>query len=126
MQKRELCVLVVEDEEAVRKMHARKLHSFGIITVEAVNGRDALNLIESGHVYDAILTDNRMPLMTGRELITKLRDEVKGHYEEVPIVMVSSDDLAEFCKENGVRFVLKPCGSEDVGAAMLGAVAHLT
>ncbi|MGH2700104.1 MAG: ATP-binding protein [Actinomycetota bacterium] len=62
-------ILVVEDEEAVRRLVGRILKGRGYRVVEAQSGAHALaelNAIEGG--VDLLLTDVRMPGMSGREL----------------------------------------------------------
>ena len=62
-------VLVVDDEEAVRRLAVRMLTWTGYQAIEARHGREALAAIEqhSGPVH-LVLTDIKMPGMNGREL----------------------------------------------------------
>jgi CheY-like chemotaxis protein len=63
------CILVVEDEEAVRRLVGRILTGRGYQVIEADSGTEALAQLElvDGRV-DLLLTDMRMPGMSGREL----------------------------------------------------------
>ena len=77
-------VLVVEDEDAVRKLAERILQSAGYRVLTAAGGRDALLLCEryEGRI-DLLLTDVVMPKMSGRELwehLVKLRPTLKVLY----------------------------------------------
>ena len=62
-------VLVVDDEEPVRRLAVRMLTWAGYEAIEARHGREALDAIEghSGPVH-LVLTDIKMPGMNGREL----------------------------------------------------------
>jgi PAS domain S-box-containing protein len=67
-------VLVVEDQDSVRKLAVRMLSRFGYRILEAAQGDQALLLAEShpGPIH-LLLTDVVMPGMTGRELADHLR-----------------------------------------------------
>src|SRR5206468_2922158 len=68
-------VLVVDDEEAVRRLAVRMLTWTGYQAIEARHGREALAAIEqhSGPVH-LVLTDIKMPGMSGRELGHQVED----------------------------------------------------
>jgi PAS domain S-box-containing protein len=72
-------VLVVEDEEEVRKVVVRTLGEHGYTVLEAVNGREALAIAaERRGGIDLVLTDVVMPEMKGGELAEHLRREHPG------------------------------------------------
>ena len=77
-------VLVVEDEDAVRKLSERILRNAGYKVLAAASGGDALVLCEKQHeTIDLLLTDVVMPQMSGRELaerLTKLFPRLKVLY----------------------------------------------
>lgn len=64
-------VLVVDDEEPVRTSVAEILRSAGYSVAEAVDGQDALEMLESGSV-SVLLLDIRMPRRTGIEVLQAL------------------------------------------------------
>jgi CheY-like chemotaxis protein len=64
-------VLVVDDEEPVRTSVAEILRAAGYSVVEAADGQDALDLLESGSVT-VMLLDIRMPRRTGIEVLQAL------------------------------------------------------
>lgn len=64
-------VLVVDDEEPIRTSVAEILRSAGYSVAEAVDGQDALDLLESGSV-SVLLLDIRMPRRTGIEVLQAL------------------------------------------------------
>ncbi len=65
-------ILVVEDEEAVRRAARRILVKKGYTVVEAVDGNDALDMMDTHARIDLLLTDLVMPGMGGRELVRAL------------------------------------------------------
>ena len=64
-------VLVADDEEPVRTSVAEILRSAGYSVLEAVDGQDALDVLESGRV-SVLLLDIRMPRRTGIEVLQAL------------------------------------------------------
>jgi CheY-like chemotaxis protein len=67
-------ILLVEDEEAVRRIAARTLSGRGYVVLEAGNGADALELVERNAAIDLVVTDVVMPLLGGRELGERLAE----------------------------------------------------
>jgi two-component system cell cycle sensor histidine kinase/response regulator CckA len=68
-------ILVVEDEETLRQAIAESLTILGYQVLEAIDGVDALRVLElrSGGI-DLLLSDAVMPRMGGLELIRRVRD----------------------------------------------------
>ena len=67
-------ILIVEDEEALRRIAERILQAAGYTTVSACDGREALALLTSAAVpVDLLLTDVVMPGMSGHELASHLK-----------------------------------------------------
>jgi len=67
-------ILVVEDDEGVRKVLSRMLNKYGYQTIEARDGNEALSLIQESdfNSIDLLLTDIVMPGMNGFELAEKI------------------------------------------------------
>jgi two-component system cell cycle sensor histidine kinase/response regulator CckA len=61
-------ILLVEDDELVRRTAARALRSNGYTVLEASGGESALRMLVGGNRVDLLLTDVVMPGMDGREL----------------------------------------------------------
>jgi PAS domain S-box-containing protein len=69
-------ILLVEDEEAVRRLARRVLEGVGYRVLEAANGMEALQLIRRWQGdLDLVITDVIMPGMSGQELSAQLRRE---------------------------------------------------
>jgi two-component system, cell cycle sensor histidine kinase and response regulator CckA len=66
-------ILLVEDDEAVRRLARYALQAQGYLVHEAANGKEALEVYDAlGQPVDILLTDVIMPLMNGRELAEQL------------------------------------------------------
>lgn len=73
-------ILVVEDEERVRRMSIAALQDLGYTVHEAVSGEDALRIVQTLPRLDLLFTDVVMPGMTGRKLaqrVHELRPDVR-------------------------------------------------
>ena len=62
-------VLLVDDEEMVRRCTARTLTDFEVVSVGS--GADALEILENDCDFDAVLSDVMMPRMSGPELYAR-------------------------------------------------------
>jgi DNA-binding response OmpR family regulator len=88
-------ILLVDDELRAREFHAGALIRAGYDVNTAKDGADAwnaLNLVS----YDLLITDNRMPRVTGLELIKKLRSEDMM----LPVILASGTVPAEELKRH--------------------------
>jgi CheY-like chemotaxis protein len=84
-------VLLVEDEADVRRYFVRALANLqpGLEIVEAADGREALDYFLN-EPFDLVLSDQRMPFMTGLELLRAVRA-----VSSVPFLIISADRSAE-------------------------------
>src|SRR6185436_13139565 len=71
--RRPLSVLVVDDEELVRKFVERVLSEAGYQTATASDGPEALEVAAKLEQFDVLVTDVMMPQMTGDELARRIR-----------------------------------------------------
>ena len=75
---RPLSVLVVDDDELVRKFLARVLREAGYQTATASDGPEALEVAAKLESFDILVTDVMMPQMTGDELARRVRVSTPG------------------------------------------------
>src|SRR5215467_8630236 len=90
---RTLRVLVVDDNESVRRSICQILRAQGDIEVvgEAVDGADAVNKIR-GHQPEVVLLDITMPTMNGLEAA----EIIKTEFPSVLVIIVSQHDSRGF------------------------------
>jgi CheY-like chemotaxis protein len=81
-------VLVVDDESNMRFLIRMILEGAGYEVVEAAHGAAALQRVKESRV-DLVVTDLMMPVMTGRELVVKLRADPAT--ASIPIMVVSAN-----------------------------------
>jgi CheY-like chemotaxis protein len=120
-------ILVVEDDEAVRRFTLHMLKTLGYRTIAAADGRQALTICENPEFpIDLVLTDMIMPNMSGKQLFEELRR--RGRDFKVLFVSGSSeqdmvDALSLF---EGTAFFAKPYTRNQLAAKireMLGSPA---
>jgi two-component system cell cycle sensor histidine kinase/response regulator CckA len=66
-------VLVVDDEPGVRELARRILEGGGYTVLEAVNGAEAIALVDRGETVDFLMADLDMPVMRGEEMAARIR-----------------------------------------------------
>ena len=84
-------VLVVDDEVHIIHVVAIKLRNNGFEVITAENGADAFSLACS-EKPDIIVTDFQMPVMTGLELVEKLRQNEAT--QSTPVIMLTARGFA--------------------------------
>jgi GAF domain-containing protein/CheY-like chemotaxis protein len=89
--RRDLPVLVVDDDAAVRQLLRRMLEPEGYAVVEAENGRVALERLRD-LTPSVVLLDLMMPEMDGFEFVTEFRRHEA--WRAIPIVVVTAKDLS--------------------------------
>ncbi|MEO6772682.1 MAG: ATP-binding protein [Kofleriaceae bacterium] len=77
-------VLLVDDDDVVRRLTERMLRAGGYQVLAAPSGPEAVAIARSAH-FDILLTDMVMPGMSGRELAR----EIAGIYADVRVVFMS-------------------------------------
>ena len=114
-------ILMVEDEEQVRKPIRLNLTKAGYEVLEVSNGAEAIIVME-GHpaaaMIDTILCDIRMPKASGLEAITYFRK----HYPSVPVVVLTGypdvELAASLMKQGVLDYLIKPVTREELLAVI--------
>jgi CheY-like chemotaxis protein len=91
--------LVVDDDSATRSLLRLILETEGYAVVEADHGEAALGLVGPDPVPNVIVTDIKMPVLDGVELIERLQSEART--AAIPIVVVSASDEARILEGSG-------------------------
>ena len=85
-------ILIVEDDEPIRGLYEAKFTQQGYQVTTAINGLDGYAKAEA-NPPDIILLDLRMPLMTGDEMLAKLRSTDWG--STIRVVILTNISKAE-------------------------------
>ena len=109
-------ILLVDDEDTFLSIAARALRFEGYEVIEAPDGLEAWTLARWTR-FDLVITDNRMPHLTGVELIARLREQDPA----LRILRLSgSHDRPE---EIGVGTLSKPFSADQLIAAVRSLLA---
>src|SRR5688572_8658548 len=97
--------LVVEDEEKLRRVIELQLASAGFEVDKAATAEEGLKLVERA---DLVLTDLKLPNMSGLELLASIRRQ----NDHVPVVIMTAfgsiETAVEAMKAGATDFLLKP------------------
>ena len=80
-----LRILAVDDDALVLMNTTLMLEDLGHQVVEAYNGGEALEFLESGEHFDLVLTDHSMPKMTGAELAARIQER----WPHLPVILAT-------------------------------------
>ncbi len=116
-------ILIVDDEEIVRRSYARILSGAQCNTDAVWNGDEALRAMER-RPYDVVLLDLRMP---GTDGMTVLKT-IKQKWPESEVVVITGFPSIEGAKESvrlgAYDYLAKPVGPDEVIGATHGAVTR--
>lgn len=117
LQARPLHVLVVDDEESIRSLARRYLSRRGHQVAVASEGEEALHQIGE-QMYDVILSDLRMPGLSGDQLLTYLKD--RGMSDRLILLTgdAASADVQRLSQKEGIPVLLKPLEPSALGRAV--------
>ena len=115
-----LRVLVVEDEATIQSLIRRMLERRGHAVTLAGDGAEALRELDAtnGRGFDVILSDLRMPGLSGEEFVRRLRQRGRG--EDRRVVFMTGDAMSEgsarVIEEAEVPVLMKPFTTEQLVA----------
>ena len=109
-------VLIIDDDEAIRKSFILALEATGYRVDTAESGEKGLECVYKER-YDLVFLDLKMPGLNGVETLGRIRER----YEELPVYIITAfygeffDELKSL-KEKGVGFELmkKPVGIDEI------------
>ncbi len=119
-------ILLVEDEDQVRLIAKALLKNIGFTVLEAVNGKEALELYQRNATdITLVFTDMGMPIMDGYELFY----ELKKLNPELPIIVSSGYGDAEVGSRIGIDniagLISKPYGPDQLREVLKKALEGL-
>ena len=105
-------ILIVEDEEKIARFIELELSHEGYETAKAFNGRDGLEMAESGR-FDLVLLDIMLPEISGLEVLRRLRKT-----SQLPVILLTARD-AVMDKVSGLDmgaddYITKPIDEDEM------------
>lgn len=117
MAKKQLHVLLVDDDEINRLVATTFLKKWNVSVTIATDGKHALDLV-SDKRFDLIMMDLQMPEMDGYECTRRIRSMVDPYFQKVPILVFSAStiiDTRQKAMSHGMTdFMNKPFRQEEL------------
>lgn len=109
-------VLIVDDEEDARLMISAVAAGMGYETVEANDGREALDLLQQDADFVLVICDKMMPRLDGYEVVRYMRGDER--LRDIPVIMSTADrttqHLGGLIPDGKTHFVNKASGVENM------------
>jgi DNA-binding response OmpR family regulator len=106
---RRTCVLLAEDDRALKRFLEVVLERAGYRVITASDGLEAMKVALS-RTIDIVVTDAMMPNLSGHELCRFLRNSPK--LAQLPIIMLSALERKDHDGEQADAFLFKPVSGE--------------
>ena len=104
-------ILIVDDEKNYPLVLSVVLEEEGYETLTANSGHDALEILKNSDV-DLVLTDMKMPVMDGVELL----EQIKAREPDLPVIMMTAygtvERAVEAMQKGAYNYILKPFDNE--------------
>lgn len=118
-------ILSIDDCPTTRHYIKRVIELLGFEYLEAADGKDGLNVIESENgQIDLILLDRHMPVMDGKETLQALKSS--DLYKTIPVTMVTVesalDEIQNAVKLGVKNYLIKPFSQEELTGKILEAL----
>ena len=85
-------ILIIDDNNEFRRLTKTILMSKYEVET-AINGLEAISLLQGGYLPDLIVTDLMMPGMGGKGLVEQLKSS--GAFQHIPVIVLSSIDKSD-------------------------------
>jgi two-component system, chemotaxis family, chemotaxis protein CheY len=119
--------IVVDDAKAMRLLVSNWLREASFQVIEAVNGREAWTMLRTSGCIDLAIVDLNMPVMTGPELVVKLRTDPK--FESTKILITSSEggevQMSRSLASGVDGYLAKPISEDSLHESLLLLGFHL-
>lgn len=117
-------ILVVDDDESLRRVTQVQLQQTGYEVTAASDGNEALAVLER-FPADLVITDLKMPGMSGLELLRRIRSA----YSEIVIIMATAfgtiENAVEAMRAGAYDYITKPVQIEELRITVSRALEHL-
>ena len=114
-------VLIVDDYKTMLRIMRNLLRQIGFLNVEeAMDGTEALQMLQADNNYGLIISDWNMEPMTGIELLRAVRADDK--LKAIPFIMITAENKVEnviAAKQEGVsNYIVKPFNADTLQGKM--------
>ena len=117
-------VLVVDDDESLRRVTQVQLEQAGYDTKVAADGAEAMALLQRSP-HDLVISDLKMPEMSGLDLLRRIRSE----YPDTVVVMITAfgtvGTAVEAMKAGAYDYITKPVHADELDLVVRRSLEHL-
>ncbi|MBX3082712.1 MAG: response regulator transcription factor [Anaerolineae bacterium] len=106
-------ILVVDDEGAIRYSIGKTLQRVGYQVSAAASAEEALNMLGE-QLFDVVLTDIRMPGLTGVELLSRIKEKAPDAIVILMTGYASLGTAVEALRLGAHDYLIKPISSQDI------------
>ncbi len=117
------CILVVDDERAMRRTLRGIFEHLGYQAAEASSGREALDYL-SRQSFDLVVLDLKMPEMSGIEVLEAARPLAPGTVFIILTAHGALDSAISALRLGAFDYLLKPCSVKDITRAVEAGLAE--
>jgi two-component system, chemotaxis family, chemotaxis protein CheY len=86
-------VLIVDDSQLIHHMYRLVMHRYSCEFGDAMNGQEALDILQKQRGFDLILLDINMPVMNGLQFMEKAAR--LGISQRIPVIVISTEGKEE-------------------------------
>jgi DNA-binding response OmpR family regulator len=119
-------ILVIDDEEHIRRMMRLTLETAGYEVGEAKDGAEGLSLYGDGSRWDAVVLDQRMPGMDGLETLRQIKQQDVNARVVMATAYASIELAVDAMKLGATDFVRKPMTPKVLRSAVSAALSKVT
>jgi len=119
-------ILVIDDEEHIRRMMRLTLETAGYEVGEAKDGAEGLSLYGDGSHWDVVVLDQRMPGMDGLETLRQIKQQDVNARVVMATAYASIELAVDAMKLGATDFVRKPMTPKVLRSAVSAALSKVT
>jgi serine/threonine protein kinase len=116
-------ILIVDDEEPIRNLLKQVLSDQSVELLDAASGEEALAIVKRQSL-DMVITDLRMPGMSGCDLLLEIHDR----FPQMPVLVITGkptlDAAVECMKGGAIDFLIKPFNITEFKEMVVTALAE--
>lgn len=116
-------ILIIDDEEHIRRMTRLTLETAGYEVGEAADGPVGFEIFGDGTQWDAVLLDQRMPGLDGLEVLRRIKEFDQGARVIMVTAYASVELAVDAMKFGATDFLRKPMTPESLRNAVMAALA---
>jgi len=118
-------ILSIDDSMIIRKIIRSLVDTIGLEFLEAPNGQEALNLLESTYQeVGLIILDWNMPVMDGYTTLQELKSD--SRFVDIPVIMVTTENekmnIIKAVQAGAKQYLSKPFNQEDLLVKMMQCI----